>query len=125
MSIILAGKGDGHFSGCVCQNGTYFALIHNVNGLPEEVGEVEVKDSQISAGKEVVLVRSENADLRFTRCELSSDIGVILRTEENDDPARTLPSENPFGIEAAFEEMRLEGDILHEDAARELRVTLT
>lgn len=125
MSIILAGKGDSHFSECVCQNGTYFALVHNVNGLPEEVGELEVKDSQISAGKEAVLVRSENADLRFTRCELSSDTGIILRTEENDDPARTLPSGNPFGIDAAFEEMRLEGDILHEDAARDLRVTLT
>ena len=81
MSIILAGKGDAHYSECVCENGTYFALVHNVNGLPEEAGEMEVKDSQIGAGKEVVLVRSENADLRFTRCELSSDIGVIMRSE--------------------------------------------
>ena len=124
MSIILAGKGDAHYSDCLCENGTYFALVHNVNGLPEEVGEMEVKDSQIGAGKEVVLVRSENAELRFARCELSSDIGVILRSEENDDPARTLPSEHPYGIHAAFEEMRLEGDFIHEDIARDMFLDL-
>ena len=125
MSIILAGKGDAHYKDCVCQNGTCFALVHNVNGLPEEVGELEVKDSQIIAGKEAVLVRSENAVLCFARSEVYSDAGVILRSEENDDPARTLPSDHPYGIHASFEEMRLEGDILHEDPDRAMFLRFT
>ena len=122
MSIILAGKSDAHFDECVCENGTYFALIHNVNGTPEEVGELEVKNSQIHAGKELILCRSENADLSFLKTELFSDEGIILRSEINDDPARTLVGENPYGIHACFEEMKLEGDFLHEDNEREMNL---
>ena len=125
MSLILAGKSDSTFTDCVCENGTYFALIHNVNGLPEEVGELNVTGSEIHAGKEVMLCRSENADIKFSRTELSSDIGIILRSEENDDPCRTIPSEHPFGIKASFDEMKLEGDFIHEDLARDMFLEFT
>ena len=120
MSILLAGKSDAHFDECVCENGAYFALIHNVNGTPEEVGEMEVKNSRIHSCREVMLCRSENTDLHFYRTELQSDLGIILRSEVNDDPARTIPNDHPFGIRAAFEEMKLEGDFLHEDTQREM-----
>ena len=120
MSILLAGKADAHFDDCVCENGSYFALIHNVNGTPEEVGEMEVKNSKIHACKEVMLCRSENTDLHFYRTELSSDLGIILRSEINDDPAHTIPSDHPFGICASFDEMKLEGDFIHEDTEREM-----
>lgn len=120
MSLILAGKSDAHFNECVCVNGTYFALIHNVNGLPEEVGELEVTNSEIRTGKEAILCRSENVRMHFIGTSLISDCGVILRSEENDDPARTIPSDHPFGIHAVFEEMKLEGDFIHEDPAREM-----
>ena len=120
MTILLAGKSDAHFDDCDCENGSFFALIHNVNGMPEEVGEMEVKNSRIYCGKEVLLCRSENADMHFYRTEMTSDIGVILRSEINDDPAHTLPNDHPFGIRAAFEECKLEGDILHEDPERDM-----
>ena len=120
MSILLAGKSDAHFDECECENGSYFALIHNVNGTPEEVGEMEVKNSRLHACKELMLCRSENTDLRFYRTEMASDLGILLRSEVNDDPCRTVPSDHPFGIRAAFEECKLEGDFIHEDTEREM-----
>ena len=125
MSLIGAGKSDAHFNDCTCVNGTYFALLHNVNGLPEEVAELEVNGGEIQAGKELILCRSHNADIRFSKAVLSSDIGVILRSEENDDPARTMPSDHPYGIRASFEEMKIEGDFIHEDIAREMFLDFT
>jgi len=125
MSVIVAGKGDVHFKDCVCENGTFFALIHNVNGLPEEVGVLEVEGSRITAGDEIMLCRSENLKAKFARTELFSDAGVILRTEENDDPARTIPSDHPYGVRASFEEMKLEGDFIHEDNARPMYLEFT
>ena len=120
MSVLLAGKSDAHFNECVCENGTFFALIHNVNGTPEEVGEMEVNNSKIHSGKELILCRSENTDIKFFRTEMASDIGVILRSEINDDPAHTRPNDHPFGIRAAFEECRIEGDFIHEDTERDM-----
>ena len=120
MSILLAGKSDAHFDECECENGSYFALIHNVNGTPEEVGEMEVKNSRLHACKELMLCRSENTDLRFYRTEMASDLGILLRSEVNDDPCRTAPSDHPFGIRVAFEECKLEGDFIHEDTERDM-----
>ena len=120
MSILLAGKSDAHFDECVCENGSYFALIHNVNGTPEEVGEMEVKNSQLHSGKELMFCRSENTDIRFYRTEMSSDIGVILRSAINDDPAHTQPGDHPYGIHVAFEECKIEGDFIHEDTERDM-----
>ena len=120
MSLILAGKSDATFKNCVCENGTYFALIHNVNGLPEEVGELNVEGGEIHAGKELILCRSENAEINFKNCAVSSDEGVILRTAINDDPCSTVPSKKPYGVRANFEEMKLEGDFIHEDKKRNL-----
>lgn len=125
MTVLLAGKSDAHFDDCDSDNGAYFALIHNVNGTPEEVGEMEVNNSRIHSGKEIMLCRSENTDLHFFRTEMASDIGVILRSEINDDPAHTIPNDHPFGIRAAFEEMKLEGDFIHEDTEREMFLDFT
>ncbi|MCF0228471.1 MAG: hypothetical protein HUJ76_02095 [Parasporobacterium sp.] len=124
MSIILAGKSDAHFNECVCDNGSYFALVHNVNGTPEEVGELEITSSQIHSSGPVIFCRSENVEINVSRSELSSDEGIIIRSEENDDPARTIPSDHPYGIRASFKEMKLEGDIIHEDPARDMYITL-
>lgn len=120
MTVLLAGKSDAHFEDCDCDNGANFALIHNVNGTPEEVGEMEVRNSRIHAAKEIMLCRSENTDIHFFRTEMASDIGVILRSEINDDPAHTIPHDHPFGIRVAFEECRLEGDFIHGDSERDM-----
>jgi len=120
MSVILAGKSDAHFSECTCDNGTLFALIHNVNGKPEEVGELEVDHCKIHAKCEAMLCKSENTEIRLRRSEIVSDSRVLLRTVVNDDPCATKPSEDPYGIHVHFEEMKLDGDILHEDTEREL-----
>ena len=124
MSVILAGKADAHFAECVCENGTYFALVHNVNGQPEETGSLEARNCNIRSRKELVLCRSENLDLYFEKSELYSETGVILRSELNDDPAHTIPSDHPYGIHAVFEEMKLEGDVIHEDPERPMFLDL-
>ena len=120
MSILLAGKGDAHFDDCDCDNGSFFVLVHNVNGQPEEVGEMEVLNSRIHSVKEIMLCRSQNTDIRFFRTELASDCGIIIRSEINDDPAHTIPNDHPFGIRVAFEETKLEGDIIHGDPERDM-----
>ena len=120
MSVLMAGKADAHFNDCVCDNGSYFALIHNVNGTPEEVGEMEVDNCRIHTGEEIILCRSANTEIHFFRTEITIDNGVILRSQINDDPAHTQPGDHPFGIRASFEEVKLEGDFIHEDTEREM-----
>ena len=92
MAAIIAGEGDMTFTDCDVKCGSYFALFHNVNGVPEEVGTMTVNGGSICCEKDVALVKSQNTILDLRGCEIKSGNGVLIHTILNDDPCRPFPT---------------------------------
>lgn len=126
MAAIMAGEASVTFNSCEAKCGSYLGLIHCVMGRHTEVGEFTVSDSKVKTKKEVVLVKSQNVIIDFDNCELESGNGILVRTMKNPDPNATQVKGRPvFGDEVWFTDMTANGDILHEDYEREMRVYLT
>lgn len=124
MAAILAGNCDMAFRDCTARCGTYFALMHCVNGWQEEVGCVEVSGGRIRAGKEAFLVKSANVLIELEDVDIVSDTGVLVHTVVNDDPCATRVTEPPYGVNVRLSGMTAAGDLLHEDATRDMWVEL-
>lgn len=124
MAAIIAGEGDMTFTDCDVKCGSYFALFHNVNGVPEEVGTMTVNGGSICCEKDVALVKSQNTILDLRGCEIKSGNGVLIHTILNDDPCRTIPNDHPYGNNVILTDMNVTGDCIHEDPEREMWIEL-
>ena len=124
MVGIVGGQGELILRDCLAHCGTYGVLLHSVAGVPEEIGEVAVAGGCLESEGPVALIRSDNARLHFDRAQLHSRQGVLIHTQVNDDPLSTPPGQDPYGVEVVFRSMDAEGDILHEDAERQLYLYL-
>ena len=127
MAAIAAGESDVTFNNCNCECGTYFALLHCI-GMPVEVTQLIVNGGMVRCKSPVVLLKSSNAEIVFSDVDLNSESGVLLKSIVNDDPnARnvTAPKEPVYGIRVALKQMRVTGDVLHEDyTARPMYLSL-
>ena len=124
MAAILAGNCDMTFTDCTADCGSYFALMHCVNGWQEEVGSVEVNGGHIRTKKEAVLIKSHNALIDLTEVDIASEAGVLVHTIVNDDPCATKVTEPPYGVNVRLTGMTVSGDLLHEDTTRDMWVEL-
>lgn len=124
MAAILAGNCDMTFRDCTADCGTYFGLMHCVNGWQEEVGEVTVTGGRIRTGKEAFLVKSHNALIDLTEVDIASKTGVLVHTIVNDDPCATKVTYPPYGVNVRMADMTVSGDLLHEDTTRDMWVEL-
>ncbi len=124
MAGILAGECDMSFNDCESKCATYFTLIHNVNGAPEEVSTLIVNGGSIITGKDLALVKSENTQLEFNGVDIKTANNVLVHSIKNDDPCATVPSENPYGVNVIFRNMNLEGNLIHEDPERAMWIEL-
>lgn len=124
MAAILAGNCDMTFTDCAADCGTYFVLMHCVNGWQEEVADVTVTGGTIRTKKEAFLVKSHNALIDLKEVDIASEAGVLVRTIVNDDPCATKVTEPPYGVNVRMTGMSVSGDLLHEDATRDMWVEL-
>lgn len=124
MAAILAGNCDMTFTDCTADCGSYFGLMHCVNGWQEEVGSVEVNGGQIRTRKEAFLVKSHNALIDLAEVDIVSEAGVLVHTIVNDDPCATKVTEPPYGVNVRMAGMTVSGDLLHEDTTRDMWVEL-
>lgn len=124
MAAIIAGEADMTFNDCDVKCGSYFALFHNVNGVPEEVGTVTVRGGSIQSEKELVLVKSENTIVDLKNCDVKTANGILIRTILNDDPCHTIPNDHPYGNHVILTDMNVAGDCIHEDPEREMWIQL-
>ncbi len=124
MAAILAGNCDMTFTGCQADCGTYFALMHCVNGWQEEVADVTVSGGRIRTKKEAFLIKSHNALIDLTEVDIASEAGVLVHTIVNDDPCATKVTEPPYGVNVRMAGMAVSGDLLHEDTTRDMWVEL-
>lgn len=125
MAAILAGNCDMTFTDCTARCGSYFALMHCVNGWQEEVGDIAVTGGTIRTKKEAFLIKSHNALIDLNDVELSSEAGVLVHTIVNDDPCATPVTYPPYGVNVRMTDMTVSGDLLHEDTTRDMWVELT
>lgn len=125
MAAILAGNCDMTFTDCVARCGSYFALMHCVNGWQEEVGDIAVNGGTIRTQKEAFLIKSHNALIDLNDVDISSEAGVLVHTIVNDDPCATPVTYPPYGVNVCMTDMTVCGDLLHEDTTRDMWVELT
>lgn len=98
-------------------------------GLPEYVdtGIVEVHGGTITAEESVFLAKSTNIDVYVTGAKLCAKNGGVLKSMCNDDPIyyeNATKGDSYYGVQATFEAMDIEGDILHEDTDRRMNLSL-
>jgi hypothetical protein len=115
MMAICAGNSDMTFTDCEAKCGTYFGLMHCVNGWQEEVGAISVTGGSISCGQEAFLIKSHNAQIDLTDVDLKSGKDVIVHTIVNDDPCATKVTEPPYGVNVNLTDMNVTGDLIHDD----------
>lgn len=124
MAAILAGNSAMEFEDCTADCGTYFGLMHCVNGWCEEVGDMQITGGKIRTKKESFLIKSHNARLDFTDVDIASETGVLVHTILNDDPCKTPVDETAYGVNVRFADMSVTGDLLHEDSERAMWIDL-
>jgi uncharacterized protein YegP (UPF0339 family) len=124
MAGILAGECDMTFNNCDSKCGSYFALIHNVNGVPEEVSTLIVNGGSIITGKELVLVKSQNTWIEFIGVDVDAGNNMLVHSIKSDDPCATIPGKDPYGVNVTFRDMNLEGNMMNEDPERAMWVSM-
>ena len=124
MAAIVAGNSDMTFNECTARCGSYFALMHCVNGWQEEVSECTVTGGKIHTAKESFLVKSHNVIIDLCDVDIASDMGVLVRSIVNDDPCATKVTGPVYGVNVLLTDMDAKGDLLHEDTAREMWVEM-
>lgn len=124
MVGIIAGNSDMTFNQCTAKCGSYFGLMHCVNGWQEEVAEVTVNDGKITTGAEAFLIKSHNALINLNRTDIKSDKGVLVKTIQNDDPCATKVTEPVYGVNVNLTDMDVKGDLIHQDPDRKMWVSL-
>lgn len=124
MAAILAGNSTMEFEDCVADCGTYFCLMHCVNGWCEEVGDMTITGGKIRTKKEAFLIKSHNAILDMAEVDIASESGILVHTILNDDPCKTPVAEDAYGVNVRFADMSVEGDLLHEDTERAMWIDM-
>ena len=124
MASIIAGEGDMTYIDCKVSCASYFSLMHCVMGVPEEVASLIVKRGTINAKRELIKIKSHNAQIEFTEAEIRSDTNVLVHTIRNDDPCATKASDTPYGVNVTLNHMDVSGDFLHEDPQRPMWISL-
>lgn len=125
MAAILAGNSTMVFENCDAVCGTYFGLMHCVNGWCQEVGDMSITGGRIRTKCEAFLIKSHNALLNFKEVDIASEKGILVHTILNDDPCKTPVDDQAFGVNVNFTDMTVEGALIHEDTERPMWVTLT
>lgn len=93
-----------------------------------DTGIVEVSDSRLETVGDCFLAKSTNIDLYVKNSILKSHNGAILRTMVTDDEHYAefkCTGEGCYGVQATFESMTLEGDIVNADTERKTMIYLT
>ena len=122
---IVAGESSVKFTGSELNCGTYLALMHCVMGRHTEVSELTLTDCDVKTGKTAIEVHGQNVVVSLENCSIETG-GALMRTCKNEDPNAARVNGKPTpGDELHLRDMSVNGDILHEDPERDMRVYMT
>ena len=125
QAAIIAGEATVRFTDCEINCGTYLTLMHCVMGRHTEVGELTLIDCDVKTAKNAVEVRGQNVVVIMENCTVDAG-GALMHTMKNPDPNAAIVNGRPTpGDELQLIDMSVNGDILHEDPERDMRVYMT
>ncbi|MDS0526018.1 hypothetical protein NNC19_10035 [Clostridium sp. SHJSY1] len=126
MALIMAGTNDATFNNTSVICKTNFAMLHCVMGSTSDKSTLNVNGGNIETDDSTILVKSHNADITIDGSNIVCKNGVLIKSIINSDENRTkVPTgEKVYGINTMLKNMRLEGDILHEDTERTMSINL-
>lgn len=103
--------------------GIYAFAIMARNGA--QVADITLDCCAVHAKEAPLLIRGANAYLDVRGTQLSSDSGILLKTEVFQDPMASKAGEGEpvYGVKAVFSDMQMQGDILHEDPDRAMALS--
>ena len=122
---VIAGAGRIALNGTDGSAGAHAVMIHSVMGDPQEQARLAITGGRLASGQASILVRSANADILIDGARLVPGDGVLVRSIVNTDPYATrVNGQSVPGIHVAIRNADLRGDILHEDGARAMTLSL-
>jgi hypothetical protein len=100
-------------------------MIHSVMGQPGEVATLNISGGDLHSRNAAIVVKSANADIRVDQAVIRADNGDLLLGVVNDDgfATKTQGAAVP-GIRALISRSRLQGNLVHLDGDRAMRVSL-
>ncbi len=100
-------------------------MIHSVMGQPQEVATLKIVGGALRSTHAAIVVKSANADVLIDGATLQADNGDLLLGVVNDDShaTKTQGAAVP-GIRALIKGSRLQGNLVHLDTDRAMRVRL-
>ena len=125
-TAMVQGNAKLRMNGCKFDSdrfGIYVFAIICPNGA--QLADMSLHDCEIRAKEAPILIRGTNSYMDMRNVKLVSDSGVLIKTEVFLDPnaAKVNPGEPLYGVKAAFSDMELCGDIVHEDHNRPMALS--
>jgi len=123
---IIAGSGEFRFDDLTGRSGGNGVMIHSVMAPdPTEKGVLTIVGGTLTTRDAAILVKSANADITIEHAVLRPANGDLVLAVVNDDANATRVSGRKVpGISVTLRDDRLEGNLLHLDTDRPMRVTL-
>lgn len=124
---VIGGTGKVYLNGTTATSGKNGFMIHNVNAEVTEKSVLGIIGGSLTTDSDLLLIKSTNTDITLEDATLIAKNGILIHSKINEDPYanRPDPGTELSGIQIALKDMRLEGDILHEDTEREMMLSLT
>lgn len=100
-------------------------MIHSVMGQPQEVATLKIAGGDLHSTNAAIVVKSANAEISIDQAVIRADNGDLLLGVVNDDgfATKTQGAAVP-GIRAQIRQSRLQGNLVHLDKDRAMRVQL-
>lgn len=130
MAAIISGEARVELNRCSAKCGNYVVLNHVVGGgsneaLLSQVSSVNIVGGSYQCEDAAVVCKSVNSDILFDGAEIKSYAHTLLRSRINDDPsAPDAGGHTVYGIHAVIKDMKVSGDIKHEDPYRPMSISL-
>ncbi|MCA0242151.1 MAG: hypothetical protein LCI02_14970 [Proteobacteria bacterium] len=122
---VIAGQAALSFDALKLKSQGNAVMIHSVMGQPQEVGTLTISGGELRSRNAAIVVKSANADITIDRAAISAGNGDLLLGVVNDDgfATKTQGAAVP-GIRAVIRGSRLQGNLVHLDGDRAMRVRL-
>ena len=121
MAFIQDGDSSILVRNCDCSCGKIGMLIHGGMENDDDIGVIELHNTNLQTKNQVMLCKSTNVDLYMEGCTLKSEDGIILESKITDDRmyfTRRTIGPQLYGVQATFENMDITGDFLMGDSER-------
>ncbi|MFT4249041.1 MAG: hypothetical protein QM581_13590 [Pseudomonas sp.] len=122
---VIAGQGTLTFNDLKSDSHGNTVMIHSVMGKGPEIGTLTIKGGSYRSDGDAILVKSANADIAIEAAELKAGSGVLVHSVVNDDSHATkVGGQQVSGVRVTLSHLQAEGDIIHEDRDRRMRLEL-